>query len=130
MMKKRGHMSSYLDHALLPGDRRRRGPFEKPGLGSRAERLFNGATVVLVILFATGWSYAIRDVVVHGAPSPVLSGDVTANPLSDDAAPATPFLVDLALRAVANEPNLRGMSGAVRVYIQNPGDSLPQLDSL
>lgn len=118
------------DPALLPASRRRYRRFERPGLSARQERVFNALSIALVVLFAAGWTYTIADSRARNATPPMLGGAVTINPLSPEAPPETPYLLDAALRRFGRQPDLRGISGAVRIAVQAPGDTLPLPDSL
>jgi uncharacterized protein YcbK (DUF882 family) len=101
---------------------------QKPGLSERQERRFRVASIVVVLFFASGWSYAIAVSVETGEPSGIL-GRVTANPLDSDGAPEAAFLFDAALNRFAASLD-RGQSGAVNVVIQESGEALPRPDSL
>jgi uncharacterized protein YcbK (DUF882 family) len=81
---------------------------------------------VLVVLFAAGWSYAIVDAREHGLPAPSVA-EVARHPLSP---PATPYLLDAAIRKFSDSPGLRGYSGAVRVLVHVPGETTVLADSV
>jgi hypothetical protein len=106
-----------------PYIRRQLSRLEKPGLTERQERRFKIASIVVVLFFAFGWTYAIAVSVETGQPAGVL-GRMTANPLDADGAPEAAFLFDAALNGFAATLD-RGQSGAVNVVIQESGDSLP-----
>ena len=108
--------------------RRQISRLQKPGLTYRQERRFRVASIVLVLFFAFGWSYAIA-VSVETSESPGVIGRVTANPLNSDGPPEAAFLFDAALNRFSESVD-RGQSGAVNVVIQEPGDPLPKPDSL
>src|SRR5687767_1767421 len=108
---------------------RRHSRSRRPGLTTGQERIFNIATSALVILFTCGWSYAIADARARGVPPPSLDA-VTQNPLSPNAAPETPYLLDAAIRQFSDAPSLRGYSGEVRISVQAPGDTAALPDSL
>lgn len=115
-------------------DRRRfrslRSRFEKPGLTPRQERAFAGILTVLMVVFVAGWTVAVRDAIRNRTPLPMLSGEVAINPLSRDAPPEAAYLLDAAVRRFAAEPSFRGISGAVKVVVQEPGDTVLLPDSL
>jgi uncharacterized protein YcbK (DUF882 family) len=111
-----------------PYIRRQLSRFQKPGLTERQERRFRVASIVVVLFFACGWSYAIAVSVETGEPAGVL-GRMTANPLDSDGAPEAAFLFDAALNGFAASFD-RGESGAVNVVIQESGEPLPGPDSL
>src|SRR6476620_6787107 len=86
----------------------------------RAERIFNVASVAMLVLFAVGWSWSIARARAAG------NGDVitpaTANiasALSDGSAPSVAYLTNAALTALTAPA--RGESGKLRVRIQQPG---------
>jgi hypothetical protein len=84
--------------------------------------------VLVVALFAAGWTYAVSTATAAGTPVP-RAASITANPLSSDAPPAAAFLLDAAVRAFTRDAIYRGESGDVRVVIV-PGDSVALADSL
>ncbi len=102
---------------------------ERAGLTPPQERWFNIISTLLVIFFVLGWSYALARSIRTGESPPILSGTVTANPLSPDAGPQAAYLLDAAVRAFATE-EFRGASGAVRVIVKEPDDTLAAPDSL
>jgi uncharacterized protein YcbK (DUF882 family) len=59
----------------------------------------------------------------------LLSGTVTSNPLSAEAAPQAVYLLDAATRAFSSD-EFRGQSGAVNVVVRAPDDSVATPDSL
>ena len=107
-----------------PYIRRQLSRLQKPGLSERQERRFRIASIVVVLFFAFGWTYAIAVSVETGQPAGVL-GRMTANPLDADGPPEAAFLFDAALNGFAASLD-RGQSGAVNVVIQESGDSLPR----
>lgn len=111
----------------LPPERRPRRRLERPGLNPRFERLFNYSLAALVAVFAFGWVFVLVQV-ARGEVAPALTASIVENPLSPDAPPPVAFLLDAAVRRFA-APD-RGESGAVRVVVQQPGDSLALPDSL
>jgi hypothetical protein len=100
---------------------------------SRAEKLFNILSVLLLVLFAMGWSWSIARARAAGdtsAVTPATASITTA--LTDGSAHSVAYLTDAAL--VALSAPARGESGKLRVRIQQPGtpitpilsDTLPQ----
>jgi hypothetical protein len=83
-----------------PYIRRQLSRLQKPGLSERQERRFKVASIVVVLFFAFGWTYAIAVSVETGEPAGVV-GRVTANPLDADGAPEAAFLFDAALNGFA-----------------------------
>ena len=103
---------------------------ERPGLSPKQERIFNAASTALVVVFAMGWIFAIADSRARAAVPPLLGGPVTMSPLSPESPPPTPYLLDAAVRRFAAANNYRGYSGAVKVRVQAPGDTVLLPDSL
>jgi uncharacterized protein YcbK (DUF882 family) len=98
-------------------EQRARGFRSAPG---RAERIFNVFSVVMLVLFAVGWSWSIARARAAGEGdivTPVTAKITTA--LTDGSAPSVAYLTDAALAALA--PPARGESGKLRVRIQQPG---------
>lgn len=114
-------------HELRPEPRKRR-RLERPGLNPRYERLFNYGLVMLVGVFAVGWTFVLAQVVRGEAPAGLASA-IVENPLSADAAPPVAYLLDAAVRRFT-PADYGGASGAVRIIVQQPGDSLATPDSL
>lgn len=106
-----------------------RSRFEKAGLSDKQERWFNIVSGVLVALFVIGWGYTLVRTVRTGEAPPLISGAVTRNPLSPEAPPVNAYLLDAAMRGFSGK-EYRGQSGAVRVIVQAPGDTLAAPDSL
>jgi uncharacterized protein YcbK (DUF882 family) len=103
---------------------------ERAGLSARGERLFNTVAAVLVALFVTGWAYAVI-AAFEGGRAPRFAARVTENPLSPDASPPAAFLLDAALRAFVDLPDVRGESGDVRIVVRaTDADSSALPDSL
>ena len=94
------------------------------------ERTFNRVATLLVGLFATGWIYTIgfapRADLMAAQPVGQLTEQLTRSPLAVDAPPEPAFLVDNFVRSFEKdfEEEVGGLSGAVKVSIVEPGDSL------
>ena len=119
------------DHFLFPLVAEPRSRWEKAGLSPRQERSFNRVSTLLVALFVTGWLYSIllappED--LEGARPSVarISRELTRSPLAKDAPTPAAYLTDGMLRAFASdfERETGGASGAVRVRVLKPGDTL------
>jgi uncharacterized protein YcbK (DUF882 family) len=85
-----------------------------------AERIFNAASVLLLVLFAMGWSWSIaraRATGEEGAVTPATARIASA--LTQSGAPSVAYLTDAALAALSAPA--RGESGKLRVRIQQPG---------
>src|SRR6202165_2415639 len=126
-MEERRASSTPSPRKATPGDwllafpeKRPRGFRHSPG---RAERLFNVFSVVLLVLFAMGWSWSIAPARASGDTNPVTPA--TANittALTDGSAHSVAYLTDAALAVLA--PSARGESGKLRVRIQQPGTTI------
>ena len=118
------------DPFLFPLVREPRSRWERAGLSERQERAFNRVATLLVGMFVTGWGYTIgfapRADLLANAPVARISTQLTRSPLARDAAPAPVFLVDQFVRSFEEQfaQEVGGLSGAVKVSIVNPGDSL------
>lgn len=91
-------------------------------MSRRAERRFNIASSLLIVLIVLGWSWSIanaRDEVVEGS-SPTAA--IVSRALTDSRSPKMAYLTDAALEFV--DP-LRGESGKLRARVQQPGEKLP-----
>ncbi|HEX6133652.1 MAG TPA: hypothetical protein VFZ24_06810 [Longimicrobiales bacterium] len=115
---------------LPPIGRRRASGLELEPLRPR-RGWFDAALAAVLLMFAAGWVVAIVQTVTSGAPRPGLSR-VLANPLSPDAPPPTPYLLDAALRRIVDLSGFPGTSGEVQVIVVEPGqepvlpDTLPE----
>jgi uncharacterized protein YcbK (DUF882 family) len=117
-------MEFALDPQLPPRRHVPRSRFERAGLNPQQERWFNLISAALVVLFVIGWGFTLVRAIRTGETPPLLSGGV-----SDAATPQTAYLLDAALRGFTRD-TYRGQSGAVRVIVQAPGDTLTAPDSL
>lgn len=120
------------DVHLFPLVRERKSRWEKSGLSPRQEKSFNRVSVLLMAVFVTGWLYSIITAAVDGPPpdrGPVarVSGALTRSPLDEGSPPEAAFLTDALVRSFASdfEREAGGESGAVRVRVLQPGQSLP-----
>lgn len=121
-------MEHALDPMLPPRRSVPRSRFERAGISERNEKRLNAALSALVLLFVVGWSYTVYRAFAVGEIPPLLSGEVTASPLSPNAPPEAAYLLDAAIRAFASD-DFRGSSGAVNVVVRGQGEGLT-LDSL
>jgi hypothetical protein len=101
---------------LYPTPREPRSRWERSGLTPEQERHFTYAVRLLVFVFAAGWIYSVALAMVEGH-SPRFAARVTVNPLSTHAPPEAAFAIDAITRQL--QP-LRGVSGAVRVVLEDP----------
>ena len=98
-----------------------RSRWHRAGVSPRAERIFNIASGLLLLLFAIGWSWSIADARTAGADgvTPVTASITAA--LTNPDAPSTAFLTDAVVRSLTP---LRGSSGRLRVAVRQPGDTV------
>jgi hypothetical protein len=105
------------DRLVAFPERRPRG-FRRPPAG--AERAFNVVSIVVLVLFAMGWSWSIARARAAGDSGPVTPASANiATALTDRSAPSVAYLTDAALAALATPA--RGESGKLRVRIQQGG---------
>jgi hypothetical protein len=79
----------------------------------RAERTFDVFSVLMLILFAVGWSWSIANARVNGARTATTPGTATiADALTDPRAPSTAYLTDALLTKLTT--SLSGESGKLR----------------
>lgn len=126
-------MSYVSNDELFPVWREPRSFWERTGLTPDQQRRLNVAMVVLIGLLLAGWVYSLSLAIRRGERPQIARqlGAGPISPLSPDAAPPAAFLLDAALGRVDAYEELRGESGALRVIIQEPGDtSLAAVDSL
>jgi len=116
------------DRRRTPRSLRRR--FQTAGLSARQQRVLAITLNILLVIFTAGWIVAVRDAVVNDRTLPMLSGEITANPLSPESPPQTAYLLDAAVRRFVSEPSVRGISGALNIAVQAPGDTIVIPDSL
>jgi uncharacterized protein YcbK (DUF882 family) len=119
------------DHFLFPLVAEHRSRWEKAGLSPRQERSFNRVSTLLVAVFVTGWLYSIflaprADLLPDQAPVARIAGAITRTPLTGDAPPEAAFVTDGMVRAFSAsfEREAAGASGAVRVKVLKPGETL------
>jgi uncharacterized protein YcbK (DUF882 family) len=118
------------DPFLFPLVREPRSRWERAGMSEGKERTFNRVATLLVGVFLTGWVYTIgfapRADLMAAQPVGRLTEQLTRSPLAVDAPPEPAFLVDNFVRGFEKdfEEDVGGLSGAVKVSIVAPGDSL------
>src|ERR1700730_6007858 len=92
----------------------------------RAERAFNGVSIVVLVFFAVAWSWSIARARATGDSGPVTPASANiATALTDRGAPSVAYLTDAALTALAAPA--RGESGKLRVRIQQGGTPITPL---
>jgi len=96
-----------------------------------AEKAFNTGSIILLVLFAMGWSWSIARARATGEGGVTPATASISSALTQPGAPSVAYLTDAALAALSRPA--RGESGKLRVRIQQPGtpitpilaDSLP-----
>src|SRR5688572_27870808 len=91
--------------------------FRRPS--GTAEKTFNAASILLLVLFAMGWSWSIARARATGEGGVTPATARIATALTQRGAPSTAYLTDAALAVLATPA--RGASGKLRVRIQQPG---------
>lgn len=122
-------MNDRRDQHLFPVAREPASFWERSGLSRRGERALDLALLALVVVFTAGWAYSIRTAVASDE-TPSFGRRLTESPLSDRSAPPAAFVLDAAVRGIAEKVEWRGESGALRVRILEPGDTIALPDSL
>jgi uncharacterized protein YcbK (DUF882 family) len=119
------------DPFLFPLVREPRSRWERAGLSERQERAFNRSATLLVGVFLVGWVYTLvfapRAHLRADVPVGVLTQQITRSPLAANAAPAPAFVMNEFIARFERdfEDDVGGLSGAVKVSIVEPGDSVP-----
>jgi hypothetical protein len=89
----------------------------------RAERIFDIFSVLVLIIFAVGWSWSIANARVHEESGAATPGTATITAaLTDPRAPSTAYLTDAVLTALTS--SLTGQSGKLRARIAPLGAPL------
>ncbi|HYR10048.1 MAG TPA: hypothetical protein VEQ60_19900 [Longimicrobium sp.] len=119
------------DPFLFPLVREPASRWERSGLSQKQERTFNRVATLLAGLFLVGWIYTIAfapraDLRADAPPVARISTQLIRSPLASDAAPNAAFVVDEFVRSFEAdfEKQVGGLSGAVKVDIVEPGDSI------
>ncbi|HET7322548.1 MAG TPA: hypothetical protein VFI96_08655 [Longimicrobiaceae bacterium] len=125
-------MAYVSDTNLFPVWREPRSFWERTGLTPEQRRRLDMALAALVVVLLAGWIYSVAAALRRGeAPQVARRLGRAANPLAADAPPPAAFLLDAALRQLVTASGWAGESGAVRVVVEQPGDTTVQLiDSL
>jgi uncharacterized protein YcbK (DUF882 family) len=104
--------------------------WERAGLSERQERTFNRVATLLVGTFLVGWIYTLvfapRKDLRAEVPVASITSQIIRSPLAADAPPAPAFVMDNFIRQFEAdfEKDVGGLSGAIKVSIVQPGDSL------
>jgi uncharacterized protein YcbK (DUF882 family) len=108
--------------------RRVRRRLERPGFSARSERRLEGILAALITIFSVGWIYTIQ----HAWRTGERPGfeRVAMSPMSSDAPPEAAYLLDRAVRAFTGADLYRGLSGQVRVVVQEPDGTIELPEAL
>jgi uncharacterized protein YcbK (DUF882 family) len=119
------------DPFLFPLVREPASRWERAGLSEKQERSFNRVATMLVGLFLVGWIYTLafaprKDLLADGPPVARITEQLTRSPLARDAAVPAAFVLDQFVSSFEADfaEQVGGLSGAVKVEIVAPGDSL------
>ncbi len=98
-----------------------RSRWHRKGMSTRTERVFNVASVVVLGLFALGWSWSISTARSRGEGGLTPATGIISNALTRSGAASTAYLTDAALGLVTP---LRGKSGKLQARVQAAGQPL------
>jgi hypothetical protein len=121
--------AALVDRIELPPPGRRRTADAGVAARLRPRRVFDVALVVVLLLFAAGWVVAAMHAIMTGTPRAGLAR-ITVNPLSAEAPPPAPYLLDAALQQLVERSQLGGTSGQVQVLVVEPGTAPALPDTL
>jgi hypothetical protein len=99
--------------------------WHRAGIGARTERIFDVAAGIVLLLFATGWTWSIA---MSRADDEDGVSDATGSisaALTDPNAPTTAYITDAMLSALTP---LRGTSGKLRASLSQPGQPVDTSD--
>lgn len=99
-----------------------RSRWQKKGMSTRTERIFNVASSVVLAVFAFGWSWSIATSRSDGEEGLTTATGMISNALTRSGASSAAYLTDAALGLVTP---LRGKSGKLQAQVQAGGQSLP-----
>ncbi len=98
----------------LPGPAKSR--WHRAGIGARAERVFDVVAGLVLVLFATGWTWSIA---MSRSDSDITNATASISAaLTDPDAPTAAYVTDAMLSALTP---LRGQSGKLRASLTQPG---------
>jgi uncharacterized protein YcbK (DUF882 family) len=119
------------DPFLFPLVREPASRWERAGLSEKQERSFNRVATLLAGLFLVGWLYTIffaprADLMANAPPVARITTQLTRSPLAADAPPNAAFVIDQFVQGFEEDfaKQVGGLSGAVKVDIVEPGDSV------
>lgn len=119
------------DPFLFPLVREPASRWERAGLSEKQERSFNRVATLLAGLFLVGWLYTIffaprADLMANAPPVARITTQLTRSPLAADAPPNAAFVIDQFVLRFEEDfaKQVGGLSGAVKVDIVEPGDSV------
>jgi hypothetical protein len=115
-------MTHRSDIELFPIWREPRSFWERTGLTERQQRVLDVALILLLVVVTAGWLYSTAEALSRGgSPAVARSIGSSASPLST---PDAAFAMEALLEQFIDWEDVRGASGAIRVVIREPGDTL------
>ncbi|MDR0787088.1 MAG: hypothetical protein LBG44_04385 [Gemmatimonadota bacterium] len=124
-------MRYHEDDYLYPDDREPGSVWERTGLNRRERRVLDASLFVLMGIFTVGWIYSTAVALArNNDPSLVRRIGATESPLSSTSRPNASFTMSAVLERFVNWEDVRGESGAIRIVVQEGGDSMLLPDSL
>lgn len=117
---------------LFPVWREPRSVWERSGLDRDQQQRLNLAMVAVTVLLLAGWVYATVHAIGTGT-TPAIARRLGSQPtlMGRDAPPPATFLLESAISRFTDwEEKFAGESGAVRIVVQEPGDTLALPDSV
>lgn len=114
-----------MDEDLFPIWREPRSFWERTGLTERQQRVLDGVLAGTLFLLVLGWIYTTV-VALRRGEGPTLTRQMSAaaSPLSRQAPAGTTFALNALLERFIDWEEVRGASGAVRIILQEAGDTL------
>ncbi len=118
-------MAYTSDEQLLPVWREPRDRWERTGVSPATRRKLDLSLYVLLLTFVAGWVYTAMEAIERG-DAPVVARQLAGGttPMSSNAPPAAAFLLDALATQLIDWEEVRGVSGDVRVILQEAGDTL------
>ncbi len=113
------------DEQLFPIWREPRALWERTGFTPRQRRILDHTLILLFVILSAGWTYVVADALREGE-SPEVGRRISGapSPLSRSAPPPATFILDAVFAALVDWDDVRGESGAVRIVVTEPGDTL------
>lgn len=113
------------DDQLFPVWKEPRSRWERTGITPFQQRVLDASLLALLILFTAGWIYTSLEAIGRGdAPVVVRGIGAGGSPLSPGVSPDATFALDALIQQFVDWDEVRGVSGEVRIVLQEPGDTL------